>query len=99
MSNTLVHERSKVSWVLKQVAPFRVITRPRFSRDNFRQGHTLSFESRNFIADLNQHVEEKDQIALPPTAPCPGMTIVLSATFEIFASAARIWPSMLPPVE
>jgi hypothetical protein len=35
-SNTLVHERSKVSRVLEQVAPFRVIACPRFSRDNFR---------------------------------------------------------------
>jgi hypothetical protein len=35
--------------------------------------------------------------ALPATAPCPGTTIVLSVTFAIFDSAARIWPPMLPP--
>ena len=57
-SNTLVHKRSKVSRVLEQVTPFRVITCPRLSRDNFRQGLTLSFESSNSIADLNQHVSE-----------------------------------------
>jgi hypothetical protein len=31
--------------------------------------------------------------------PCPGITIVPSPTVAKFASAARIVPSMLPPVE
>src|ERR1700733_16257535 len=62
ISNTQVHERSKVSRVLEQVAPFRVIACPRFSRDNFRQGLTQSFESCNSIADLHQDVSEQDQV-------------------------------------
>ena len=58
VSNALVHERNKVTRVLEQLAPFRVISRPRLSRDNFRQGLTLFLESCNFVADLNQYVSE-----------------------------------------
>src|ERR1700730_2363883 len=36
---------------------------------------------------------------LPPRGPCPGIMIVLSVTIERLSSAARIIPSMLPPVE
>jgi hypothetical protein len=56
MSNALVHERNKVTRVLEQIAPFRVIARARFGHDNFRQRLTLFFESRDFIANLNQYV-------------------------------------------
>jgi hypothetical protein len=36
---------------------------------------------------------------LPPMGPCPGIMVVLSVTAWTFSSAARIIPSMLPPVE
>src|SRR5215467_6402651 len=39
------------------------------------------------------------RVALFPTGPCPGMTIVLSVTTLKFRSVARIIPSILPPVE
>lgn len=58
MSNALVHERNKVTRVLEQIAPFRVIARARLGRDNFRQRLTLFFESRDFTANLNQYVPE-----------------------------------------
>jgi hypothetical protein len=58
ISNALEHERNEVTRVLEQVAPYRVISRSRLSGDNFRQRLTLSFEGRDFIADLNQHVPE-----------------------------------------
>src|SRR5258707_15671253 len=35
-SDALVHKRNKVTRVLEQVAPFRVIARARLSCDNFR---------------------------------------------------------------
>ena len=58
ISNALVHERNKVTRVLEQVAPYRVISCSRLSSDNFRQGLTLFFQGSNLIADLNQHVTE-----------------------------------------
>ena len=58
VSNALVHERNKVTRVLEQVTPYRVIARSRFSRDNFRQGLTLFFQGCNLLADLNQYVSE-----------------------------------------
>ena len=58
ISDAHVYERNKVTWVLEQVAPYGVIARARFSRDNFRQGLTLFFECRNLVADLNQYVSE-----------------------------------------
>ena len=58
LSNALVHERDKVTRVLKQVAPYRVISRPRLGPDNVRQGLALFFEGCNLVADLNQHVPE-----------------------------------------
>ena len=58
VSNALVHERNEVTWILKQVAPLRVIARTRPSSDHFRQGLTLFFESRNLIADINQNVSK-----------------------------------------
>ena len=58
ISNALVYERNKVTRVLEQVAPYRVIACARFSRDSFRQGLTLFFEGCNLVADLNQYVSE-----------------------------------------
>jgi hypothetical protein len=58
ISNTLVHERNKVTRVLEQVAPYRVISRPRLSRDNVRQGLALFLEGCNLVADLNRIREE-----------------------------------------
>jgi hypothetical protein len=58
LSNALIDERDKVTRALEQVTPFLVVARARFSRDNFRQRLTLLFESRNPIADLDQHVSE-----------------------------------------
>jgi hypothetical protein len=95
VSNALVHERNEVTGILKQVAPLRVTARTRLSGDHFMQGLTLFLESRNLIADINQTSRNRIRSALPPTAPCPGMTIVLLLTLAMFASAARIWPSML----
>ena len=49
-----------------------------------------------FLASANTS-RKSIRSAFPPTAPCPGMTIVLSVTLAMFSSAARICPSMLPP--
>ena len=58
VSNALVHERNEVTWILKQVAPLRVIARTRLSSDHFRQWLTLFLEGRNLIANINQNVSK-----------------------------------------
>ena len=58
LSNVLIHKSHKVTRVLEQVAPYRVIARPRLSRDNFSQRLALFLEGCNLVADLNQHVSE-----------------------------------------
>ena len=53
-SNALVNQRSKVTRVLEQLAPYRVIACAKFGCHNFSHGLPLFLESRNLLADLNQ---------------------------------------------
>ena len=53
-----------------------------------------------FFAEVDHDVTEEHQVGFPTDGAVPrGMTIILSVTFARFASAARMVPSMLPPVE
>src|SRR5271155_5042063 len=63
-SDALIRKRDKVTWVLEEVAPFRVVACAGPCGDDFRQRLALFLESGDFFADINQHVSEEHQVGL-----------------------------------
>lgn len=68
----MVYEGNKVTWALKEVAPYLVVSRARLRRYNFRQGLPLFLEGCDPVADLNQNVSEENEIGFAADSSVPG---------------------------
>ena len=82
-----------------QTAPLRVVRSSRVGRKDVVERSALFLECRDLRPDANEHVPKFNKARPVTDRPCPGMTTVLAVVRSTLRSAARIEPSMLPPVE
>ena len=88
-SDPLIHPSQKRLGSLEGSPPLRVVGSGGLGSDHFLQGPALLLELGNFLARLDEHITKQCEVGFPRDRTMAAR----------FASAARIWPSMLPPVE
>src|SRR5215472_12421554 len=97
--NSGIHKPGKHRRGNQELTPFGVVGRCRFRSDCIGQDFPCFLSVATLPRMATNMSRNSTSPALSPIGPCPGMTIVLSVTMLRFRSAARIAPSMLPPVE